>query len=63
MSHYTLEELIELWRREQLSAEQMIGQLLQLLREQERRLKEIARRLPPDERARPPMAGGTKPKT
>jgi hypothetical protein len=43
MSHYTLDELIELWRREQLTTEQMIGQLLQVLKEQERRMREIAR--------------------
>src|SRR5437867_1018948 len=28
VSHYTLDELIELWRRDKLTAEQMIGQIL-----------------------------------
>jgi hypothetical protein len=49
MSHYTLDELIELWKREQLTAEQMIGQLLLVLREQERRMREIARIAPSGE--------------
>ena len=40
MSNYTIEELIARWRREELTVEQVIGQILQLLREQERRLKE-----------------------
>jgi hypothetical protein len=43
MSHYTIEELIARWKREELTAEQMIGQMLQVLREQERRLRELAR--------------------
>jgi len=47
MSHYTLDELIELWKHEKLTAEQMIGQILQLLKEQERRLRELGRVLPP----------------
>jgi hypothetical protein len=46
MSHYTLDELIELWRREKLTAEQMIGQLLQTLHGQQQRLRELERRLP-----------------
>jgi len=46
VSHYTLEQLIELWRREKLTTEQMIGQLLQLLRELEARIREAERRLP-----------------
>ena len=49
MSHYTLDELIELWRREQLTAEQMIGQLLLMLKEHERRIREIARSAPSGE--------------
>ena len=43
MSHYTIEELIARWKREELTVEQMIGQMLQLLREQERRVRELAR--------------------
>jgi hypothetical protein len=46
VSHYSLEELIELWKREKLAPEQMIGQVLQILREHERRLRDIARRAP-----------------
>ncbi len=47
MSHYSLEELIELWRREKLTADQMIGQLLQALQGIQQRLRELERRLPP----------------
>ncbi len=43
MSHYSIEELIARWKREELSVEQMIGQLLLVLREHERRLKEASR--------------------
>ena len=43
MSHYTVEELIARWKREELTAEQMIGQILQVLREHERRVRELAR--------------------
>jgi hypothetical protein len=28
MNHYALEELIELWKEEQMTIEQMIGQML-----------------------------------
>ena len=53
MSHYTLDELIERWKREQLTTEQAIGQILQLLKELERRMKEAARRAPDgDDRSR-----------
>ena len=48
MSHHTIEELIELWRHEKLTAEQAIGQILQVLREHERRLRE-SRRPPGDQ--------------
>ncbi len=40
MSNYAIEELIARWRREELTVEQMIGQILLLLKEQERRLRE-----------------------
>ena len=56
MSHYTLDQLIDLWRREQLTAEQMIGQLLQVLKEQERRLREIARNASPSDDRVPSVA-------
>ena len=43
MSHYTVEELIARWRKESLTVEQMIGQILQVLRVHEQRLKESSR--------------------
>jgi hypothetical protein len=43
MSHYTVEELIARWRKEALTVEQMIGQILQVLRAHEQRLKEVGR--------------------
>jgi hypothetical protein len=50
VSHYTIEELIARWKKEQLSVEQVIGQLLLLLHEQQQQLRELARRPyePPD---------------
>ena len=50
MSHYTIEELIARWKKEQLSIEQVIGQLLLLLLVQQQQLRELARRPcePPD---------------
>ena len=44
MSHYTVEELIARWKREELTAEQMIGQILQVLLVQQQRLRELERR-------------------
>jgi hypothetical protein len=46
VSHYTLEELIARWRREELTVEQMIGQILQALQAQQQRLRDLERRLP-----------------
>ncbi len=46
MSHYTLDELLILWRREELTVEQLLGQMLQVLRTQERRLRDLERVLP-----------------
>lgn len=46
VSHYPLDELVSRWRREELTPEQMIGQLLLLLRAYEDRLKALERRLP-----------------
>jgi hypothetical protein len=43
MSHYTVEELIARWKKESITAEQMIGQILQVLRVHEQRLKESGR--------------------
>jgi hypothetical protein len=48
MSHYTIEELIAHWKREELTVEQMIGQMLQVLREQERRLRALGQNPAPD---------------
>ena len=47
MSHYTVEELIARWKNEELSVEQVLGQVLLVLREHERRLKKPTRRAPP----------------
>jgi hypothetical protein len=40
VSNYTIEELIARWKREELTIEQVIGQILLLLKEQDRRLRE-----------------------
>jgi hypothetical protein len=50
VSHYTIEELIARWKREKLSVEQVIGQVLLVLHEQQQQLRELARqpRDPPD---------------
>jgi hypothetical protein len=42
VSNYTIEELIARWKREELTIEQAIGQILLLLKEQDRRLREAA---------------------
>ena len=44
MSHYTIDELIARWKKEQLSVEQVIGQLLLIVHEQQLLLRELARR-------------------
>jgi hypothetical protein len=49
MSHYSLDELIEFWKHEKLTVEQIIGQMLQVLREHERRLRERPTAGPPGE--------------
>ena len=43
MSNYTIEELIVRWRREELTIEQMIGQILLILKEQEQRVRALTR--------------------
>ena len=53
MSHYTVEELIARWRKESMTVEQMIGQILQVLRVHEQRLKDVGRAAPEGE---PPSA-------
>jgi hypothetical protein len=47
MSNYTIEELIARWKREELTIEQAIGQILLLMQQQAQRLREAA---PPPER-------------
>ena len=46
MSHYTLEDLIARWKREELSVEQMLGQVALVLVAQEQRLRALERRVP-----------------
>ncbi len=50
MSHYTIDELIARWKKEELTAEQAIGQILLALKELERRRPRVA--------ARPPAGAG-----
>jgi hypothetical protein len=40
VSSYTIEELIARWKCEEITIEQVIGQILLLLKEQDRRLRE-----------------------
>jgi hypothetical protein len=47
VSNYTIEDLIARWKKDELTVEQVIGQVLLLLREHERRLREVARGTPP----------------
>ena len=47
MSNYTLDELIARWKHDDMTEAQMIGQLLQLLRRIEERLRELERAKPP----------------
>jgi hypothetical protein len=56
MSHYTVEELIARWRKEALTVEQMIGQILQVLRVHEQRLKESGRATTAPEGEPPPTS-------
>ena len=46
MSHYTLEDLIARWKREELPVEQMIGQFALVLASLEQRLRAVERRVP-----------------
>jgi hypothetical protein len=54
VSHYTLDELLILWRREELTVEQLLGQMLQVLRAQERRLRDLERAVPAQDASGPP---------
>jgi hypothetical protein len=56
MSHYTVEELIARWRNEALTVEQMIGQILQVLRVHEQRLKDVGRAAPAPAGEPPPAS-------
>jgi hypothetical protein len=42
VSNYTIDELVARWKREELTIEQVIGQILLLLKEHDRRLREAA---------------------
>lgn len=53
MSHYSIEDLIARWRKEELTIEQVIGQILLVLREHDRRLREAGRAAPPKAPAAP----------
>jgi hypothetical protein len=46
MTSYPLRELISLWHRGNLTVEQMLGQILLHLLEQEKELAELKRQLP-----------------
>ena len=47
MSQYTLEELITRWKQEDMTADQMIGQVLLVLQAMHQRLRELERQRPP----------------
>ena len=49
VSSYTIDELIARWKREELTVEQAIGQILMLIKRQEQRLRES---VPQDRRER-----------
>jgi hypothetical protein len=56
MNHFSLEELIEFWKEEQMTTEQMIEQLLLVQQDLDRRVREVARRAPPTEERAPTPA-------
>jgi len=43
VSNYPIEELIARWKKEELTAEQVIGQILLLLHSHEQRLRQLGR--------------------
>ena len=55
MTHYTTDELIVRWKREELTMEQMIGQLIQVVAALEQRLRALERRVPEE----PPVELGS----
>jgi hypothetical protein len=46
MDRYALDKLLSLWLREELTVEQVIGQIIQHLLAQEKQLGELKRQLP-----------------
>ncbi len=48
MGNYSIEELIQRWFTEDLTAEQLIGQILQVLQELTRRVEELESRSRPE---------------
>ena len=58
MSHYSIEDLIARWKKEELTVEQVLGQVLLVLREHDRRLREAGRSAPPKAQAAPNDAAG-----
>ncbi len=48
MGMYSLDELIQRWYTEDLTAEQVIGQILQVLQELTRRVEELETRIRPE---------------
>jgi hypothetical protein len=57
VSNYSIDDLIARWRKEELTVEQMIGQILLVLKEQERRLRELARGQAAGDAGVPPQGG------
>ncbi|MBC8163047.1 MAG: hypothetical protein H7Z42_17720 [Roseiflexaceae bacterium] len=53
MSHYTLDELLERWKHEDLTEAQTIGQLLQMLRKIDARVRELERAKAPTSEPEP----------
>jgi hypothetical protein len=48
MGTYSLDELIQRWSKHDLTPEQVIGQMLQLLRELQRRVEDLEHRMRPE---------------
>ncbi len=47
VSQYTMEQLITRWKQEEMTADQMIGQVLLVLQAMHQRLRELERQRPP----------------
>jgi len=58
MSQYTLEELLARWKQDDVTAEQMVGQLLLAMIALQQRVRELERQRPPSAES-PPNAKGT----